>query len=63
VNRMNIRFHPPGVSGDLQFVLLPEPWFCFTLMVPLLIVSITCAFLVSRKILKQAVINLLQEAH
>ncbi len=63
VNSLNIRFEPPGISGDMQFVLTPDAWFCASLAVPILIISLICAFVVSRKLVDKPIIHLLQQAN
>lgn len=62
-NSVNIRFYPPGISGDMQFILTPETWFCLTLAVPILIICITCAYYVSKKQVIKPIVELLQQAN
>ncbi len=62
VNSMNIRFYPPGISGDMQFVLTPDLWFCAALATPILLICVSCAYLVSKNIVKNPIVGLLQQA-
>jgi putative ABC transport system permease protein len=61
VNASNIRFSPPGTSGDIQFILTPWPEICLGLALPLLLFATTAAYFVSRSKLKGEVAHLLIE--
>lgn len=63
VNGLNIRFTPPGISGDMQFILSPDFSFCLVLCIPILIIGVTCAFIVSRRLVNKPIIQLLQQAN
>lgn len=63
VNSMNLRFDPPGVSGDMQFVLTPDSWFCLILAIPVMIICLICAYVVSKKLVNKPIIQLLQQAN
>jgi putative ABC transport system permease protein len=61
VNAANIRFSPPGIAGEMQFVLTPWPLLCFLFAIPLILFATVTAYLVTRKKLKGEVANLLNE--
>ena len=61
VNAANIRFHPPGIAGDMQFVLIVMPLRALQLFVPILIVSFLTSALVTRSKMKQKIAELLTE--
>lgn len=63
VNLMNIRFYPPGISGDMQFILTPDTWFCLSLSLPILIICLVCTYIVSKKQVSQPIIQLLQQTN
>jgi putative ABC transport system permease protein len=62
INSLNIRFNPPGIVGDMQFVLTPDTWFCIALAVPILLICVLCSYLVSRSLIRKPVVDLLQHA-
>lgn len=62
VNSLNIRFNPPGISGDMQFVLTPDVWFCVSLALPILLICVVCTHLVSKNIIKKPIVGLLQQS-
>ncbi len=61
VNAANIRFSPPGIAGEMQFVLTPWPLLCVLFAIPLILFATVTAYLVTRKKLKGEVANLLNE--
>jgi putative ABC transport system permease protein len=61
VNAANIRFYPPGIAGDMQFVLTPWPSICFLLAIPLIALAVVTAYVVTKKKIKVEVINLLSD--
>jgi putative ABC transport system permease protein len=61
VNAANIRFFPPGIAGDMQFVLTPWPSICFLLALPLIAFAVMTAYIVTRKKVSVEVINLLSD--
>lgn len=63
VNALNIRFNPPGIAGDMQFVVTPDTWFCITLAIPVMLICLICAFFVSKKLVNKPIIQLLQQAN
>jgi len=63
VNSMNIRFDPPGIAGDMQFVMKPDTWFCALLAIPIMIICLICAYIVSKKLVNKPIIQLLQQAN
>lgn len=61
VNTLNLRFAPPGISGDIQFVLGVRAEWCISVGLILIVLSIlTSLFVVSKKN-KLDIINLLQD--
>lgn len=60
-NALNIRFSPPGIAGDMQFMITPWPTLCLIFAVPLVLFATATAYLVSRKKLKGEVAKLLIE--
>lgn len=63
INTMNIRFDPPGIAGDMQFVVNPDTWFCVLLAIPVMIICLICAYVVSKKMVNKPIIQLLQQAN
>lgn len=62
VNAANIRFTPPGVTNSIQFILSPNLYLVFiVLLIFLLVVGLT-AYLVTTFKLKTKIINLLTDA-
>jgi putative ABC transport system permease protein len=61
VNAANIRFSPPGIAGEMQFVLTPWPLLCLFFAVPLIVFATVTAYLVTKKKMKGEVANLLSE--
>lgn len=61
VNAANIRFSPPGIAGEMQFVLTPWPLLCVFFAIPLILFATVTAYLVTKKKLKGEVANLLNE--
>ncbi|MGZ3768616.1 MAG: ABC transporter permease [Bdellovibrio sp.] len=59
VNLLNIRFYPPGIAGDMQFVLTPDLWLCLDIALPLMIIAIAACYWVSNKQIKQPLAELL----
>lgn len=59
VNYANIRFSPPGIAGDIQFVLDPTLWFCALMMLPLILISYLTAYFVAKRQVKKPIVNLL----
>lgn len=62
VNALNLRFYPPGISEDLQFVVTPIPWVSVAVALPLFVICMLCAFFVSKRLVKKPIIQLLQQA-
>lgn len=60
-NAAHIRFSPPGIAGDMQFILTPWPSICFIFAVPLVIFATYTAYLVTRKKIRGEVSKLLLE--
>ncbi|MGZ3795423.1 MAG: ABC transporter permease [Pseudobdellovibrionaceae bacterium] len=63
INVMNIRFDPPGIAGDMQFIVTPEAWFCFSLAIPVLLICLICAYVVSKRLVNKPIIQLLQQSN
>jgi putative ABC transport system permease protein len=63
INALNIRFDPPGIAGDMQFVVTPDTWFCFLLAIPILMICLICAYVVSKKLVNKPIIQLLQQSN
>ncbi len=63
INALNIRFEPPGVPGDMQFIVTPETWFSFLLAVPILIICLISAYVVANKLVNKPIIQLLQQSN
>lgn len=63
INSLNLRFDPPGVAGDMQFAVTPDFWFCILLAVPVLLICLASAYLVSKKLVNKPIIQLLQQAN
>jgi len=61
VNSANIRFSPPGIAGEMQFILTPWPALCVFFAIPLILFATITAYLVTRKKLKGEVAYLLSE--
>jgi ABC-type lipoprotein release transport system permease subunit len=59
VNGANIRFDPPGIAGDMQFVLTPDVWLCVLIAIPLFLIALTSCYLVSKRLLKKSIVDLL----
>lgn len=63
INGLNLRFYPPGIAGDMQFVLTPVFWVCGVVAIPILIICLICAYLVSKKLVNKPIIQLLQQVN
>jgi putative ABC transport system permease protein len=63
VNGLNLRFSPPGIAGDIQFVITPLFWVCLSVAIPILIICVICAYFVSKKLVNKPIIQLLQQAN
>ncbi len=63
MNSLNIRFDPPGIAGDMQFMMNPDTWFCIILAIPIMIICLICAYVVSKKLVNKPIIHLLQQAN
>lgn len=63
VNGLDLRFYPPGIAGDMKFVLSPELWVCAVVAIPILIICVICAYIVSKRLVKKPIIQLLQQVH
>lgn len=61
VNAANIRFSPPGIAGQMQFVLTPWPLLCVFFAIPLILFAVVTAYLVTKKKLQGEVFKLLTE--
>jgi putative ABC transport system permease protein len=61
VNAANIRFHPPGIAGDMQFVLIVMPLRALQLFVPILTVSFLTSVLVTQAKMKSKIAELLTD--
>jgi putative ABC transport system permease protein len=59
VNLANIRFYPPGIAGDMQFVLTPDSLLCFAIAVPLLMIATGASYFVSFRQVKKPMTELL----
>ncbi|MBX2994672.1 MAG: ABC transporter permease [Bdellovibrionaceae bacterium] len=62
VNSANIRFSPPGIEGDLQFMLAPEVLLYTGLAVLLFLIAVVTARVVSKRKLQLSAIDLLSDA-
>ncbi len=62
VNAANIRFTPPGIEGDIQFLLDPEASLFAALALLLFLIAVLTSFQVSRRKINRTVIELLTEA-
>jgi putative ABC transport system permease protein len=63
VNGLNLRFSPPGIAGDIQFVITPVLWVCLSVGIPILVICVICAYFVSKKLVNKPIIQLLQQAN
>lgn len=63
VNGLNLRFFPPGIAGDMQFVVTPYLWVCAVIAIPIMIICLICAYLVSKKLVNKPIIQLLQQVN
>ncbi|WP_413289747.1 ABC transporter permease [Bdellovibrio sp. HCB337] len=63
VNGLNLRFSPPGIAGDMQFVVTPFLWVCILVAIPIMIICMICAYLVSKKLVNKPIIQLLQQVN
>ncbi|MES2525932.1 MAG: FtsX-like permease family protein [Bdellovibrionota bacterium] len=61
VNLSNIRFSPPGIAGEMQFVLTPWPSLCLIFAVPLILFATVTAYLVTKRKIQGEVSKLLTE--
>jgi putative ABC transport system permease protein len=61
INLANIRFFPPGIAGDMQFVLTPWTSVCFLIAIPLIGLAVLTAFFVTARKVKGEVAKLLSE--
>ena len=61
VNLSNIRFSPPGIAGEMQFVLTPWPSLCLIFAVPLILFATVTAYMVTRRKIQGEVSKLLTE--
>lgn len=61
VNSMNIRFHPPGTQGDIQFLLMIHPAFAATMAVLVFVVTWIATETVVRKKSREKIVLLLAE--
>lgn len=59
VNLMNIHFYPPGIAGDMQFVLTPDAWLCVGIAIPLLVIATGSCYWVSFKQIQKPLSELL----
>jgi putative ABC transport system permease protein len=60
-NAANVRFSPPGIAGDIQFVITPWPLLCLFFAIPLIIFAVVTAYIVTKRKLKGEVAHLLIE--
>lgn len=60
VNGLGIRFHSPGIAGDMQLVITPNAWLSLFFAVALTTLVTGAASLVARKLLKSNPSSLLQ---
>ena len=61
VNLSNIRFSPPGIAGEMQFVLTPWPSLCLIFAIPLILFATITAYLVTKRKVQGEVSKLLTE--
>ena len=61
VNLSNIRFSPPGIAGQMQFVLTPWPTLCLLFAIPLILFATITAYMVTRRKVRGEVSKLLTE--
>jgi len=59
VNASNIRFRPPGIAGDMQFILTPDVWMCVMIAIPLFLISLASCYFVSQRLVKKPIVDLL----
>lgn len=57
----NIRFAPPGVQGDIQFMLSLDLWIVITILISFSLLTVVTSKIVSDRLLNKKIINLLQE--
>lgn len=60
-NSLNIRFSPPGIAGDIQFVVTPWPSMCLFFAIPLVAFATITAYVVTKNKIKGEVAHLLTE--
>ncbi len=59
VNALHIRFRPPGLSAELEFVVIPEIWMVLLISVPLILLVIGVSYLVTKNKTKSKIVELL----
>jgi putative ABC transport system permease protein len=62
VNAANIRFEPPGISGDMQLLVTPTAGLCLGLVAILLPLSLLVTLRAVRRRTREPVVTLLTEA-
>jgi putative ABC transport system permease protein len=62
VNAANIRFTPPGIEGDIQFLLDPEVFLFIILAFMLFAIAVLTSYRVSKRKMKRTAIELLTES-
>jgi putative ABC transport system permease protein len=60
-NGLNIRFSPPGTQGDIQFMLLLNPWLCVLMGTLVFLITLFSTEFVVFKKAKQKIVLLLAE--
>lgn len=60
VNHLNIRFTPPGIAGDMQFMLVLNPMLCLGAGLAVWLISWITAYFVMRRRSTENIVNLLQ---
>lgn len=62
VNNLNIRFTPPGVAGDVQFMLATEPVLIVPLSIFFIILSLMTSYFVVKNKTRSRLIDLLSDS-
>lgn len=62
VNHLNIRFTPPGVAGDVQFMLATEPVLVAPLSLFFILISVVTSYFVVKNKAKTKLIELLSDS-
>lgn len=61
VNGLNIRFHPPGAQGSIQFLLIAHPGLCAIMAALVLGITVAATVFVVRRQSQTKIVNLLND--